>query len=112
MNPEPSPEEIYEAFKTDLEEKNHAFPTVTICDLYFQIKKRHRGYKLETFHKMQEDMYFNWTNWNGYLITLSQGTLTGVCTKYKKDRNTIHPIAFWKFINMKPLENSNYRSCE
>lgn len=101
---EPTPEEIYEAYKADLEEKNDVFSTVTICDLYFQIKKRHRGYTLESFHKMQRDMFLNWTDWNGYLIVLSLGTLTGVCTKYKKERETIHPVGYWKFISMKPLE--------
>lgn len=56
------------------------------------------------FHKMQEDMYLNWLNWNGYMITLMRGHLSGVCTKYKRDRDTIHPDIGWKFIVMKKVE--------
>lgn len=114
MKPEPTADEVYESYLADIKEKNQDYDTVTICDLYFQIKKRYRGYRLETFQKMQEDMYLNWTNWNGYIIHLMQGHLTGVCTKYKKDRETIHPIGFWKFIEMIPIDDvkGNIKVCD
>ena len=103
MNPKPTPQEIYEAYIIDMEEKERVFDTVTLCDLYYQIRKRHRGYKIETFHKMLENMHLNWTNWNNYKVSLRRGHVTGVCTKYKRDRDTLHP-AGWKFIQMIPLK--------
>ena len=104
MNPKPTPDEVYEAYLADIKDKNQDYRTVTICDLYFQVKKRHKGYKLKIFREMQADMYLNWPNWNGYRVHLMKGRLMGECTYYKKDRDTIHPIGRWKFIEMTPLE--------
>ena len=105
MNPKPTPDEIYKVYLEDMEEKEQNFDTVTLCDLYYLIRKTHRGYKISTFHRMLESMSQNWTNWNGYMISLQRGIVDGVCTKYKRDRDTLHSWG-WKFLAMTPLEAS------
>ena len=113
LNPKPSPDEVYEAYLDGRSngEFSHVYweskylpPTdlVTVCDFFHALKRRHRGYKHETFFAMLLDMCRNWTDWNGYQIILQRGTMTGVCTLYKRNRDTI-PFQGWKFVTMKPL---------
>lgn len=102
------PDELYEAFLESKEEyyKVHHMENVKevpLCIFYYKIKEKFPRYKVEAFHKLQEEMYFNWTNWNGYVINLMKGRLSGVCTQYKHDRITIHPEIGWKFIVMKKI---------
>ena len=104
----PTPDEVYEAFIEAREEYKKEFPNSTslstsLCELYRKLKPKFRGYKSYEFQLMQEEMYDNWQDWNGYMITLMRGHLSGVCTKYKRDRDTIHPSG-WKFIIMRKVD--------
>lgn len=113
MNPKPTPDQIFEAWTYQynelLKQGYGELASITICDFYYEIKKRHRGYKLETFHELQVEMYLNRNDWNGYRVWITPGNLTGVCSLYKRNKITIHPEYGWKFIRMwkpKPLRGA------
>lgn len=115
LNPKPSPDEIYEGYIEICNAKLRKYPNtslpdiIPICELYHILRKRFRGYKHKAFHELQENMHLSWDRWNGYTVILMSGHLSGVCTNYKKDRDTIHPYNGWKFIHMipnKPLQEA------
>lgn len=73
-----------------------------LSDLYFEIKRKFRYFKIEEFHEMLTDMYKNWLNWHGFTIRFQRGILNGVMTQKVRERKII-PSQGWKFISIKKV---------
>lgn len=102
LDPIPTHDEIYECFCVTLDEYNnslpewaHSFPWAHIPELYFNIKKKFRGYKIDRFHDTLVEM----RQWDDYHVQLEKGII--IARMKKKDLETLHPTGRWYYIKMK-----------
>ena len=70
-------------------------------DFFHFLRERFTGVTVKKFHEMILDMYNNAMNWNGFVVCLQRGTITGVMTRLKRQRRLLfHGLKFIKMVKL------------